>query len=125
MSYRPPTAWCWRKSTEADGQLKRLRQYPAGPLYSPITGYFSFTFRRRPASSAAYSDYLSGRKLGNTLKGLSNVFSDKQPVGNVTLTVRDAVQQVAAQQLGNRRGAVVALDPTTGGILAAVELPHL
>ena len=32
------------QSIDTDDQLKRLRQYPAGRLYAPITGYFSFTF---------------------------------------------------------------------------------
>jgi peptidoglycan glycosyltransferase len=110
------------QSVPTDDQLKRLRQYPVGALYAPITGYFSFTYGGTGVERA-YTDYLSGRKLGNSLRGLSNVFSDKEQVGNVTLTVKNAVQQVAAQQLGNRRGAVIALDPTTGAILAAVNFP--
>lgn len=110
------------QSVPTDDQLKRLRQYPVAALYAPITGYFSFTYGGS-GIERAYTDYLSGRKLGNTLKGLSNVFSDKEQVGNVTLTVKDAVQKVAAQQLGSRNGAVIALDPSTGAILAAVNFP--
>jgi peptidoglycan glycosyltransferase len=110
------------QSTPTDDQFKRLRQYPLGPLYAPITGYFSFTYGATGVERA-YSDYLSGRKFGNNLKSLGDVFSDREIAGNVTLTVRNAVQQVAAQQLGSRRGAVVALDPTTGGILAMVNFP--
>ena len=110
------------QSTPTDDQFKRLRQYPLGQLYAPVTGYFSFTYGATGVERA-YSDDLSGRKLANSLRGLSDVFSDRQPTGNVTLTVKNAVQQVAAQQLGNRRGAVVALDPTTGAILAMVNVP--
>jgi peptidoglycan glycosyltransferase len=110
------------QSVPTDDQLKRLRQYPAGPLYAPITGYFSFTYSSTGVERA-YTEYLSGRKLGNSVKRLGDVFSDKERTGNVTLTVKDAVQQVAAQQLGNRRGAVVALDPTTGAIIALVNFP--
>ena len=43
--------------------------------------------------------------------------------GSVVLTLNKAAQQAAYQALGNRRGAVVALDPTTGAILAAVSTP--
>jgi peptidoglycan glycosyltransferase len=110
------------QSTPTDDQLKRLRQYPAGALYAPITGYFSFTFGAA-GIERDYTDYLSGRNLGSSVKHLSDVFSDKERTGNVTLTIRDTVQKVAAQQLGNRRGAVVAIDPTTGGLLAVVNFP--
>lgn len=110
------------ESVPVDSRFKRLRQYPHGALYSPITGYFSFTYGATGVERA-YSDHLSGRKLANSLRGLSDVFTDREPVGNVTLTVKHAVQQVAAEQLRNRRGAVVALDPTTGAILAMVNVP--
>jgi penicillin-binding protein A len=110
------------QSTPTDDQLKRLRQYPAGPLYAGVTGYFSFTYGATGVESK-YSDYLSGRRLRTTIKALGDVFSDKEHTGAVTLTVKDAVQKVAAAQLGNRRGAVVALDPTNGAILALVNFP--
>ncbi|MBA3654111.1 MAG: penicillin-binding protein 2 [Actinobacteria bacterium] len=110
------------QSTPTDDQLKRLRQYPGGQLYAGITGYFSFTYGASGVERA-YTDFLSGRKASTSLKGLGDVFNDKEQTGNVTLTIKNAVQQVAAQQLGNRRGAVVALDPTTGGILAMVNFP--
>ncbi len=40
------------------------------------------------------------------------------------LTVNVAVQQAAAEALGNRKGAVVALDPRTGAVLAMVSYPR-
>jgi penicillin-binding protein A len=110
------------QSVPSEGEFKRLRQYPQGQLYAPVTGHFSFTFGAT-GIERDYTDYLSGRRLSTTLKGLGDVFSDKDRTGNVTLTVRNTVQQVAAQQLGSRRGAVVALDPTTGAILALVNFP--
>jgi peptidoglycan glycosyltransferase len=110
------------KSVPADDQFKRLRQYPAGPLYAGITGYFSFTYGA-VGIERTYTDYLSGRKLRTTLKGISDVLANKERTGDVTLTIKNAVQTVAAQQLGNRRGAVVALDPTTGALLALVSFP--
>ena len=54
------------------------------------------------------ADILTGRSL----KG-----------GSINLTINNAAQQAAFQGLGNRRGAVVALDPTTGAILAAASSP--
>jgi penicillin-binding protein A len=110
------------KSVPTDDQFKRLRQYPTGNLYSQVSGYFSFTFPPTGVEQA-YSAYLSGRKTATSLRGLANVFANREVTGNVTLTLRNSVQQVAAQQLGNRKGAVVALDPTTGAILALWSFP--
>jgi len=53
------------------------------------------------------------------------VLSSVPPVSgnNLTLTVDSALQSVAEQSFGGRRGALVAIDPSTGGILALVSMP--
>jgi penicillin-binding protein 2 len=43
---------------------------------------------------------------------------------NLTLTVDAKLQQVAEKAFGDRRGALVAIDPSTGGILALVSVPN-
>jgi penicillin-binding protein 2 len=45
------------------------------------------------------------------------------PGKDLVLYVDSALQQVASDALGDRRGAIVAIDPTTGGILALVSKP--
>jgi peptidoglycan glycosyltransferase len=110
------------RSVPVDDQYKRVRQYPVGPLYAGVTGYFSFTYGASGVERT-YSDYLSGRKLRPTLKGLGDALVNKERTGNVTLSIRNNLQQIAAQQLGNRRGAVIAMDPTTGAVLALVSFP--
>lgn len=42
---------------------------------------------------------------------------------NLTLTIDAKLQEVAEQAFGNRRGALVAIEPSTGGILALVSMP--
>lgn len=42
---------------------------------------------------------------------------------NLTLTVDSKLQAVVEQAFGNRRGALVAIEPSTGGILALVSMP--
>lgn len=42
---------------------------------------------------------------------------------NLTLYLENRLQRVATEALGEHRGAVVAIDPTTGGILAMVSKP--
>jgi penicillin-binding protein 2 len=43
---------------------------------------------------------------------------------NLTLTVDAKLQQVAEKAFGTRRGALVAIEPATGGILALVSMPN-
>ncbi len=45
------------------------------------------------------------------------------PGNNLRLTVNAGLQQVAVTALQGKRGAIVALDPNTGGILTAVSSP--
>ena len=49
--------------------------------------------------------------------------STRTAVGDLSLTVRADLQRIAAEQLGDREGSVVALDPRTGAILAMVSFP--
>jgi penicillin-binding protein 2 len=58
---------------------------------------------------------------GRAIRTLSRASS--QPGNNVALTLDMRLQQVAEQALGERRGAVVALDPANGAVLAFVSKP--
>ena len=70
-----------------------------------------------------YNDELAGRTLDLSFQDLGDLFVDKDRVGNLTLTLRADLQRIAAEQLGEREGSVVALDPRTGAILAMVSFP--
>src|SRR5688572_13348543 len=56
---------------------------------------------------------------GRGIRALSRTAS--QPGNNVALTLDLRLQQVAEQALGDRRGAVVALDPANGAVLRSEE----
>jgi penicillin-binding protein 2 len=58
---------------------------------------------------------------GRGIRTLSRTPS--QPGNNVTLTLDMRLQQVAEIAFGDRRGALVAIDPNTGGVLALVSKP--
>ena len=58
---------------------------------------------------------------GNKIREINRVFPDKP--FNLTLTLDLRLQKIAQEELANRRGAVVALDPTTGFIKALVSSP--
>jgi peptidoglycan glycosyltransferase len=110
------------RSVPSSDRFKLQREYPEGPLFAQITGFFSFTLGSAGVEKT-YNDELAGRTLGLSLQHLGDLFVDKDRVGDVELTIRKDLQQVAADALGTKKGAVVALDPRTGAILAMVSYP--
>lgn len=110
------------RSVPSGDEFKRQREYPAGALYAPVTGYLSFTFGADGAERAFNTD-LTGGVASRGDDSLRKLFTRERGVGDVTLTIRNDVTRVAADALGERRGAVVALDPTTGAVLALVNFP--
>jgi len=58
---------------------------------------------------------------GRGIRTLSRTSS--QPGNNITLTLDMRLQQVAEVAFGERRGALVAIDPANGGVLALVSKP--
>ena len=57
------------------------------------------------------------------LRGFADLFVGEDQVGDLRTTLRTDLQTVAREQLGQRRGAVVAIDPQTGEILAFWDYP--
>ena len=98
-----------------------VRTYPSGRLFSHAVGY-SFVRQGRAGLERFYDDDLSGRtgELGSLLDRLSGT---EQTGDNLVTTLDPAAQRVALQQLGGRKGAVVALDPRTGAIRVMASVP--
>jgi peptidoglycan glycosyltransferase len=108
-------------SQPTKGTLKYERRYPSGALYAPITGYKSLLYGETGIEEAEES-VLSGDDDRLFVRRVSDIVTGRRPVGgSVLLTVRSAVQKAAYSALGNRSGAVVALDPKTGAILSLVS----
>lgn len=103
-----------------------LRQYPEGPLFAQVTGFFSFTFGAEGVERS-YDTTLTGTdasgRVPTSVNGLRNLLTNRNPSQTVTLTLSRALQQAAATALGNRVGSVVALDPATGAVLALYSNP--
>jgi peptidoglycan glycosyltransferase len=110
--------------SEPSGDLyKYQRVYPGGPLYSTVTGYFTV----QPSFGGLEGDldpYLSGASDAQFLDRINAILTGRDPQGaSVELTIDPVVQQAAWDALGDRTGAVVAIDPATGAILALVSKP--
>ncbi|MBN9619525.1 MAG: penicillin-binding protein 2, partial [Actinobacteria bacterium] len=115
-------------STATKDELKYKREYANGAVYAPATGYYSFVYGSSGIEQAE-NEVLSGDSPQLFTSKLANILTGRNPSGgSVNLTLNKAAQEAAyaAMKGANgqlRRGAVVALDPTTGKILALVSTP--
>ncbi|MDT7572299.1 MAG: penicillin-binding protein [Actinomycetota bacterium] len=110
------------KATPAE-QLKFLRTYPGGAAFAHVTGFASFVYGRTGIEQAE-NDVLSGQSDNLFVRRLSDYITGRRPEGGrVVLTLQQAAQRAAYAGLQGKRGAVVALDPRTGAILAMVSTP--
>lgn len=99
------------------------RRYPEGQLYAPVTGYFSYIYGRSGLERTRNQE-LSGNDDSQFLTRLINGLSGKQTEGaTVQTTINAKAQQAAWSALGGRTGAAVAIDYTTGAVLAWVSSP--
>ena len=110
------------ESVPSDDRFELQRRYPEGDLFAHVTGYYSFTLGSSGVERT-YNDELAGRTLDISLQDLSDLFVDKDRVGDLTLTLRADLQRIARDQLGPREGSVVALDPRTGELLVLLSYP--
>ncbi len=110
------------RSVPSDGSFEFQREYPEGELFAHITGHLSFNVGATGVERS-YNDELVGRTPGLQLDGLTNLLSDSDSTGQITLSVRHDLQTAARDALGNKKGSVVALDPNTGEILAMWSNP--
>lgn len=111
------------KSEPSNDQYEFKRNYPDGKLYSPITGYFNQT-QGSSGLEKSMNDYLSGTSNTQFLDSLNRIVTDQPPAGAAVETSIDPkVQQAAGEALGDLQGAIVAMEPSTGRILAMTTSP--
>lgn len=110
-------------SVPSNDQFEWQREYPMGPLYAHVTGYNTLGQGNRGLEGAMNSE-LTGTANSQFLDQILATLTGQDPAGSsVELTIDHQAQQAAADALGDREGAVVALDPETGDVLAMVSSP--
>lgn len=93
------------------------------PAFTHVIGYASLRYGAT-AVERGWDDLLTGRADPNPLRDLLNDILARQPdPHDLTLTIDQRLQDFAAAQLGANVGAVVAIDPRSGAILAMVSSP--
>ncbi len=112
-------------SRDTGGELRYQRFYPQGPVYAQITGYKSLVVGKA-GIEAAQDSILSGDDAQLFVRRVSDMITGRQQLGGaVVLTVDRRAQETAYNDLNrlHAKGAVVALNPKTGAILAMVSTP--
>jgi peptidoglycan glycosyltransferase len=110
------------RSVEDPGSRDYLREYPEGEAFAHAVGYSSFLVGST-ALEATYSSQLRSRR-DLTISDIVAVIlgRDLRPE-NLEITIDIGLQLAALEALGDNKGAVIALDPRTGAVLAAVSTP--
>ncbi|GAB3573754.1 penicillin-binding protein 2 [Amycolatopsis endophytica] len=111
--------------TDTDDKLKFERHYINGPMYAPVTGYYSVRYGSGGIERAE-DDILNGSDPRLFVRRLSDMVTGRDPRGgSVQLTINPAVQQAVYNLMSSKgyTGAAVAMNPKTGEILAMVSTP--
>ena len=106
----------------ADGYARR---YTDRSL-AQVVGYASFKYGAS-GIEAAYADSLIGQDPGDPLSSWrARYLGEHEEPGAVVLSIVGRVQKAAVDALAatGKKGAIVALDPRTGAVLASVSLPN-
>ena len=114
------------RSVPSDDKYKFQRTYSEPFKYAPVTGYFAFF--SQTGVERSQNSVLSGDDSRLFVTRLVDMLSNGDPKGgNVQLTLDAAAQTAAWDGLqalpGDAEGAVVALEPTTGRVLAMASTP--
>ena len=111
------------RSEATNDTLKYLRDYPGGSLFAHVTGYYSHIYGTDQLERS-FDDYLLGEAGEISMQEIEDrLFGGEKQGDNLILTVDSRLQEAARSALGDRRGAVVAMDPQTGEVLALWSNP--
>lgn len=107
-----------------DEYYKYKRTYTDGPMWAPVTGYASQAYDANQIEKIE-----DGILTGNDDRlffdrTLSMFTGEKKRGGDVVTTLNGAAQKAAFEGLGDNTGAVVAIEPSTGKILALASTPR-
>jgi peptidoglycan glycosyltransferase len=108
-----------------NSQLRFQRQYADGPIFAPVTGYYS-TLYGAGGLEKVEDSVLNGSDGLLFVRRLSDLVTGRDlRGGNVVLTINQRAQRAAFDAMTAKgfRGAVVALRPSTGEVLAMVSTP--
>ncbi|TYQ16529.1 UNVERIFIED_CONTAM: peptidoglycan glycosyltransferase [Acetivibrio alkalicellulosi] len=108
--------------SEKKGSLYE-RVYPYGALYSHVIGYNSRIYGKSLLEST-YNNHLLRTDRYSQVFGMVDRWSDREKYGNsIYITLDHQLQNLGGDLLKDKKGAIVAIDPKTGEVLALVSKP--
>ncbi|CAN5725703.1 D,D-transpeptidase PbpA [soil metagenome] len=111
------------RNEERRAELLFRRTYDEGALYAGLTGYYSRIFGRAELEQAA-NPFLSGDAPELAVSTFTDLILGRDRKGGaVFTTIRSDLQEAAALALGDLPGAVVAIEPASGDVLALYANP--
>ncbi|ALX66031.1 peptidoglycan D,D-transpeptidase FtsI family protein [Microbacterium sp. XT11] len=111
-------------SVPSDDQYKFQRVYTDAAMWEPVTGYFNPALDSRTGIEQALNADLSGTGSNAFLAEIERILSGQPQRGySVELSLNTAAQRAAYEGLQGLQGAVVAIEPKTGRILAMASTP--
>ncbi len=110
-------------SRRTKGTFTYQRRYPNGPLYAGLTGFYSRVFGKTELERSMNA-YLNGDAGELAAQTFADLLLGRPKKGGAVVTTIDPIIQAAAERaLGSNPGAVVAMQPSTGDIIALVSNP--
>ena len=101
---------------------KKTRVYPKGEMFEPALGYSTVKLGAS-GLEGNLADWLLGIKKATPTQAVQQLFALPRQGDDVVLTMDSRLQSIAYNALRGKMGAVVALDPRTGEVLAMVSQP--
>ncbi|KAB8290121.1 peptidoglycan D,D-transpeptidase FtsI family protein [Bifidobacterium avesanii] len=112
------------QSDPVSDSFKYQRVYADGATYAAVTGYYSITSRSDRGLEASRNSLLSGQSDSLWLDRIKSLFTGSETKGaSIETSISPALQKAAMEALGDNEGAVVAIEPSTGRILAMASTP--
>ena len=108
--------------TRVDEEGKKKRIYPHGEIFQPLLGYSSLQYGSS-GLEISLGQSLLGLDDSSIKRKIQNAFDLERKGNDVILTIDSRLQEIAYDRLSGKAGAVVAIDPRTGDVLALVSQP--
>ncbi|NJP99261.1 peptidoglycan D,D-transpeptidase FtsI family protein [Streptomyces zingiberis] len=110
-------------TTTDSGDFKYKRTYKDGEMWAPVTGYASQVYDANQLEKL-YDSILTGNDDRLFFTRTIDMLTGKDRTGGqVVTTLNSKAQKAAFEGLGNKKGAVAAINPSTGAILALASTP--
>src|SRR5690606_10832055 len=111
-------------SAPSDDVYRYQREYVDSPMWSSVTGFFNPALQSSTGIERALNADLSGTGSNAFFAEIERIVSGQPQNGfSVELSLDAAAQKAAYDALGDLQGAVIAIEPSTGRILAMVSTP--